>query len=283
MGTASIHEGVRRMRFSDLLERTEAKELTQEAASEVLGISVRTSQRWAERFEAEGDDGLVDRRMGRRGDIAGSAAVTVRRLADRPGPHPIIYQGMDRMGPDHPAFQSLADEQPPAPASPSALGKASPACGALFGHGQAKLENEQIENTVEWSGQVVGVRPWPRSPILSRCRSSRPMTALPRASPRNASSQLSGRKRRNATITGTSPRASVKDTSVWQFAVLPRADAYCDRPRFSDADLIRRRLSRTSGRPPSGRLPSAAAPVRPRCICRMRWRSGDAAGSRAED
>ncbi|MCP3420160.1 ISNCY family transposase [Bradyrhizobium brasilense] len=66
MGTASIHEGVRRMRFSDLLDRTEAKELTQEAASEVLGISVRTFQRWAERYEAEGDDGLVDRRLGRR-------------------------------------------------------------------------------------------------------------------------------------------------------------------------------------------------------------------------
>src|SRR3954452_11298619 len=66
MGTASIHEGVRRMRFSDLLDRTEAKELTQEAASELLGINVRTFQRWAERFEAEGDDGLVDRRMGRR-------------------------------------------------------------------------------------------------------------------------------------------------------------------------------------------------------------------------
>ena len=42
MGTASIHEGVRRMRFSDLLDRTEAKELTQEAASEILGINVRT-------------------------------------------------------------------------------------------------------------------------------------------------------------------------------------------------------------------------------------------------
>jgi hypothetical protein len=38
--------------------------------------------------------------------------------------------------------------------------------------------------------------------------------------------QLSGRKRRSATIIGTSPRASVSDTSVWQFAVLPRADAY---------------------------------------------------------
>src|SRR6266496_4679072 len=66
MGTASIHEGVRRMRFSSLLDRTEAKELTQAAASELLGINVRTVQRWAERYEAEGDDGLVDRRMGRR-------------------------------------------------------------------------------------------------------------------------------------------------------------------------------------------------------------------------
>ena len=66
MGTASIHEGVRRMRFSSLLERTEAKELTQEAASEMLGINVRTFQRWADRYSSEGDDGLVDRRMGRR-------------------------------------------------------------------------------------------------------------------------------------------------------------------------------------------------------------------------
>ena len=66
MITASIHEGVRRMRFTSLLERTEAKELTQEAASEMLGMSVRTFQRWAERYEAEGDDGLADRRMGRR-------------------------------------------------------------------------------------------------------------------------------------------------------------------------------------------------------------------------
>ena len=65
MGTASIHEGVRRMRFSDLLDRTEAKELTQAAAAEILGINVRTFQRWADRYEAEGDDGLVDRRMGR--------------------------------------------------------------------------------------------------------------------------------------------------------------------------------------------------------------------------
>ncbi len=40
--------------------------------------------------------------------------------------------------------------------------------------------------------------------------------------------QFSGRNWRSATITGTSPRASVSDTSVWQLAVLPRAEAYCE-------------------------------------------------------
>ena len=39
--------------------------------------------------------------------------------------------------------------------------------------------------------------------------------------------QLSGRNRRKPIITGTSSRASVSDTSVWQLAVLPSAEAYC--------------------------------------------------------
>jgi transposase len=54
------------MRFSNLLDRTTAKELTQATAAELLGINVRTFQRWAQRYEAEGDDGLVDRRISRR-------------------------------------------------------------------------------------------------------------------------------------------------------------------------------------------------------------------------
>jgi len=65
MGTASIHEGVRRMRFSSLLERQERGEITQEEAAELLGVHVRTFQRWAGRFEEEGEEGLSDRRMGR--------------------------------------------------------------------------------------------------------------------------------------------------------------------------------------------------------------------------
>ena len=66
MGTASIHEGVRRMRFSSLLERQDRGEITQEEAAEMLGVHVRTFQRWAGRYEDEGEAGLADRRLGRR-------------------------------------------------------------------------------------------------------------------------------------------------------------------------------------------------------------------------
>ena len=58
MGTASIHEGVRRMRFSSLLDRQERSEITQEEAAEMLGVHVRTFQRWAARYEDEGEAGL---------------------------------------------------------------------------------------------------------------------------------------------------------------------------------------------------------------------------------
>ena len=71
MGTASIDEGIRRMRFSDLLDRTEAKELTQEAASEILGISARQMRRWKRRYEEYGYDGLYDRRRQRPSRVLG--------------------------------------------------------------------------------------------------------------------------------------------------------------------------------------------------------------------
>lgn len=65
MGTASVHEGVRRMRFESLVGRWERGDLTQAEAAEMLGVSVRTFQRWAARFEESGADGLTDRRLGR--------------------------------------------------------------------------------------------------------------------------------------------------------------------------------------------------------------------------
>src|SRR5688572_12503680 len=66
MGTASVHEGVRRMRFESLVGRWERGDLTQTEAAEMLGVSVRTFQRWTARFEEAGADGLADRRVGRR-------------------------------------------------------------------------------------------------------------------------------------------------------------------------------------------------------------------------
>jgi transposase len=66
MNKTAIHEGVRRMRFESLLERQERREITQDEAAEVLGVSVRTLQRWAERFSEEGEAGLADRRLGKR-------------------------------------------------------------------------------------------------------------------------------------------------------------------------------------------------------------------------
>jgi len=65
MGTAYIHEGVRRMRFANLLDRQERGEITQDDAAEMLGVSVRSFQRWTARFTSDGEAGLADRRLGR--------------------------------------------------------------------------------------------------------------------------------------------------------------------------------------------------------------------------
>ena len=63
MDLARINEGVRRMRFEDLLGRHERGELGQEAAAEMLGISDRTFRRWRDRLADEGAVGLCDRRL----------------------------------------------------------------------------------------------------------------------------------------------------------------------------------------------------------------------------
>lgn len=63
MDRARIHEGVRRMRFADVLDRTERSELSQMEAAELLGVSERTFRRWRERHREEGLTGLSDRRL----------------------------------------------------------------------------------------------------------------------------------------------------------------------------------------------------------------------------
>ena len=63
MDRARIHEGIRWMRFSDVLGRTERSELSQVAAAELLGVSERTFRRWRDRHRDDGSAGLADRRL----------------------------------------------------------------------------------------------------------------------------------------------------------------------------------------------------------------------------
>lgn len=63
MDRAGIHEGIRRMRFADVLGRTERSELSQMEAAELLGVSERTFRRWRDRHQEEGRSGLADRRL----------------------------------------------------------------------------------------------------------------------------------------------------------------------------------------------------------------------------
>lgn len=59
-------QGLRMLKLKDVLSGWEAGRLSQLEAAEILGMSERTFRRWSQRFEAEGEDGLLDRRLGRR-------------------------------------------------------------------------------------------------------------------------------------------------------------------------------------------------------------------------
>jgi len=54
------------LKLKDVLSGWEAGRLSQLEAAEILGMSERTFRRWTRRFEEDGEDGLIDRRLGRR-------------------------------------------------------------------------------------------------------------------------------------------------------------------------------------------------------------------------
>ena len=65
MRRTEAHQGVRMIKFSSILSRYEAAEFSQLEAAELLGVGERTFRRWRERFEDEGEAGLLDRRLGK--------------------------------------------------------------------------------------------------------------------------------------------------------------------------------------------------------------------------
>ena len=58
-------QGLGLMTFEEVYGRTHRGVLSQGEAAEVPGVSERTFRRWRDRYEAEGAEGLYDRRLGR--------------------------------------------------------------------------------------------------------------------------------------------------------------------------------------------------------------------------
>ena len=63
MRRAKRLQEIRKMRFEEAYEGWNEGRLTQEEAARLLGVCERSFRRYAARFEAEGLDGLIDRRL----------------------------------------------------------------------------------------------------------------------------------------------------------------------------------------------------------------------------
>ena len=75
-------QGLRMLKLRDVLSHWQEGSLSQLEAAEVLGMSERTFRRYVQRFETDGEEGLRDRRLGRRSGraVPEEAAFDVERL-----------------------------------------------------------------------------------------------------------------------------------------------------------------------------------------------------------
>ena len=74
-------QDLRLMKFTDYYEQTKKRKLTQSEAASLLGMSERTFRRYSKRYEAEGADGLFDRRLARVPQNRVSVDTVTRMLA----------------------------------------------------------------------------------------------------------------------------------------------------------------------------------------------------------
>src|SRR5215471_4561587 len=65
MRRTEAREAVRMAMFLNLLRQWESAELSQGEAAELLGVSERTFRRWRDRYDEDGEAGLLDRRLGK--------------------------------------------------------------------------------------------------------------------------------------------------------------------------------------------------------------------------
>ena len=89
MRRTEAHQGVRMIKFLSVFGRYEAAELSQLEAAELLGMSERSFRRWSDRFEENGEAGLLDRRLGK----ASGKRVAVDRSEEVEALYRTRYQG----------------------------------------------------------------------------------------------------------------------------------------------------------------------------------------------
>ena len=65
MRRTEVLQGLRVMKFEDVYGRWQARRLSQAEAAEILGMSERSFRRWRDRYQADGFEGLADRRLGK--------------------------------------------------------------------------------------------------------------------------------------------------------------------------------------------------------------------------
>jgi transposase len=82
-------QGVRMAMFLNILHRWEVAELNQAEAAELLGVGERTFRRWRDRYDEEGEAGLLDRRLGK----ASGKRVPVDRAEEVEALYRERYQG----------------------------------------------------------------------------------------------------------------------------------------------------------------------------------------------
>ena len=82
-------QGVRMIKFRDILGRYESSEFNQMDAAELLLVSERTFRRWCHRYQEAGEAGLLDRRLGR----ASGKRVPVDREAEVESLYRTRYSG----------------------------------------------------------------------------------------------------------------------------------------------------------------------------------------------
>ncbi len=80
MNRATWLQDRRMLKFRDVLSRWERRDLSMMEAGELLGMSERQFRRYRDRFEEEGETGLIDRRLGKPSERRIAAAAVDRML-----------------------------------------------------------------------------------------------------------------------------------------------------------------------------------------------------------